>query len=58
MGSPAREGGGGSGGPQPTLGTPPPHGRGQATGESRVTRALHPQQAQEGTGGSGGWHSE
>ena len=55
-GSPAREGGG-AGGFQPTHATPPPHGRGQATGTSRVARALHPKQAQEGTGGCGGRHS-
>ena len=56
--SPARDGGGGAGGFQPTHGTLPPHGRRQATGTSRVARALYPKQAQEGTGGCGGRHSK
>ena len=52
-----RKGGGGAGGPQPALSKPPSHGRGQATDASRVARALHPQQAQAGSGGRGGQHS-
>ena len=67
---PARGGGGGGQGgsqpaapqgggePQPALGEPPFHGRGQATGASRVTRALNPQQAQVGSRGRGGQHGK
>ena len=52
------KGGGGAGGPQPALGKPPSHGRGQAAGASRVARALNPKQAQAGLGGCGGQHSK
>ena len=40
-----------------TIGEPPPHRRGQATGASWVAKAFHPQQAQAGSGGRGGRHS-
>ena len=55
--SPAR-GGGRAGGPQPALGELPSHGRRQATGASRVARALHPPQAQGGSRGRGGQHGK
>ena len=58
VGSPARKGGGGAGALQPALGTPRSHGRGQASGASRVAWALHPKEAQEGSGGCGGRHSK
>ena len=55
---PRKGGGGRAGGPQPALGKPPSHGHGQATGASRVARALHPKQAQLGSRGRGGQHGE
>ena len=48
----------GGGGQGAALGEPPSHSRGQATGASRVTRALHPKQVQEGSGGCGGQHGK
>ena len=58
VGRPAREGGGGARAFQPTLGTAPSHGHGQVTGARRVARALHPKQAQQGSGSCGGRHSK
>ena len=44
----------GGGGGQPARSESPARGHGQATDASRVTRTLHPQQAQEGMGGRRG----